>query len=392
MIPKRIDDIAEADIEALVEDAVSEGRQIEYKRDLPGGTDDAKREFLADVSSFANGTGGDLLYGIKAEDGVPKQVPGLKDFNADGDVLRLEQVIQNGIDPRIPGIRMQPVGEFDLGPVLIIRVPNSWTSPHMVTFKKWSRFFVRTDRGKQQMDVREIGAAFALSQALPERIRDFRDGRLGKVLAGETPVPLVANPRTVLHVIPLASLRSDFRIDLGRIPDHVRGIQTLDGTSMGGRFNLDGFVRYTGADADGPGYTGYCQVFRTGTIETVDAYLVRERDGRGLIPHVLFEENIARFLRGCLSGLHELDVPLPLVITASLTGVKGYEMAMVPGRMRFTSTPIDRDIVVLPDVLIEDYEADVPTVLRPIFDAIWNAAGWERSMNYTEEGRWEPEP
>jgi hypothetical protein len=26
--------------------------------------------------------------------------------------------------------------------------------------------------------------------------------------------------------------------------------------------------------------------------------------------------------------------------------------------------------------------------LRPLFDAVWNAAGWERSFNYDEKGKW----
>ena len=65
MIPKEFDTIGKEDIEALVANAVSEGRTIEYKEKLPGGTDDDRREFLADASSFANAGGGDLIYGIR---------------------------------------------------------------------------------------------------------------------------------------------------------------------------------------------------------------------------------------------------------------------------------------------------------------------------------------
>jgi hypothetical protein len=49
---------------------------------------------------------------------------------------------------------------------------------------------------------------------------------------------------------------------------------------------------------------------------------------------------------------------------------------------------IDRDMLLLPDVLIETYTPDMPTLLRPLFDAVWNAAGWERSINYDEKGKW----
>lgn len=56
--------IAEADLLALISNAVSEGRTIDYKRELPGNSDGEKKEFLADVSSFANTSGGDLIFGL----------------------------------------------------------------------------------------------------------------------------------------------------------------------------------------------------------------------------------------------------------------------------------------------------------------------------------------
>jgi len=37
---------------------------LDYKRDVPGESDQDKKEFLADISSFANATGGDLIYGV----------------------------------------------------------------------------------------------------------------------------------------------------------------------------------------------------------------------------------------------------------------------------------------------------------------------------------------
>jgi hypothetical protein len=36
----------------------------------------------------------------------------------------------------------------------------------------------------------------------------------------------------------------------------------------------------------------------------------------------------------------------------------------------------------------KSYTPNMPTLLRPVFDAVWNAAGWERSFNYDENGKW----
>jgi len=53
-------------------------------RDLPSGSDADKKEFQADVTSFANAAGGDLVFGIeeKQDDqgrntGIPLRVVGL---------------------------------------------------------------------------------------------------------------------------------------------------------------------------------------------------------------------------------------------------------------------------------------------------------------------------
>lgn len=64
MIQKNIDEITEEDLQALIDNSVLESKSIEYKQSLPGNSDSEKKEFLADVSSFANASGGDLIYGI----------------------------------------------------------------------------------------------------------------------------------------------------------------------------------------------------------------------------------------------------------------------------------------------------------------------------------------
>ena len=60
-----LDSVTEAHLRALVSAGVAEGREIEFKLELPGGSDADKKEFLADVCSFANAGGGDILYGVK---------------------------------------------------------------------------------------------------------------------------------------------------------------------------------------------------------------------------------------------------------------------------------------------------------------------------------------
>jgi hypothetical protein len=220
MIGKSIDTIAVEDIKSLVANQVAENRTLEYKEQLPGNSDEEKKEFLADISSFANASGGDIIYGVSElrdengkTTGLPEAAKGLQG-NADAEIRRLESMLQDGLEPRIPGIRTVPIEGFTNGPVIIIRVPKSWNSPHMVVFKNWSRFFARNSAGKYQLDVTEIRSSFVASESLAERIRQFRADRIAKILADETPVSLAENSKIVLHVLPLESFSSGGSIDI----------------------------------------------------------------------------------------------------------------------------------------------------------------------------------
>jgi hypothetical protein len=61
---KPLDSIDENDLQDLIDHEVPEGKTIEYKKSLPGNKDKDKKEFLSDVSSFANAIGSKLLCPI----------------------------------------------------------------------------------------------------------------------------------------------------------------------------------------------------------------------------------------------------------------------------------------------------------------------------------------
>lgn len=164
MIQKPFDRIEKVDIDSLVANATEEGRNIEYKQALPGNADKQKKEFLADVSSFANASGGDLLYGVEEQrdgegkpTGIPTSVPGVPIPNADAEIRRLENIIRDGIRPRIAGVHLRTVDGFANGPVLLIRIQRSYALPHMVTFQEHSRFYARNSKGKYPLDVGKSG-------------------------------------------------------------------------------------------------------------------------------------------------------------------------------------------------------------------------------------------
>jgi hypothetical protein len=48
---------------------------------------------------------------------------------------------------------------------------------------------------------------------------------------------------------------------------------------------------------------------------------------------------------------------------------------------------IDRDSLLTPEMLVESFDCDPAEVMKPAFDAIWSAAGYEKCKNYDKEGQ-----
>lgn len=384
MIQKLLEYITDADVRSLIENGVREGRSIEYKRELPTNTDADKKEFLSDISAFANAAGGDIVYGIDAVDGVPVSAIGLSTFNEDQERLRLENSIRDGIEPRVPGLRLHTVPGFPNGPVLIVRVPQSWAGPHMVTYKGSSRFFSRGSAGKFPMDVSEIRSAFDASNEIPKRIKSWRDERLGKIMADSGPAPLDSNGILVAHLIPLSSFANPWKFAAEDLNGDGLFFPPLCESGYNRRLNMDGLLTFAQSNNARGHVTGYAQVFRSGIIEGVCARLINERDGARWIGSSWIETEVVRSVRSYLKSLNKLGVEPPFVFLLSALQVRGAYLS------HMDAEPIDRDLLCFPDVVIDSTSCDVPQTLRPIFDAVWNACGFLRSFNYDDSGNWKP--
>src|SRR5260370_21222992 len=141
---KPLAEIDESDLQMLVDDNVREGREVEYKEVLTIHTDEQKLEFLNDVSSFANASGGYLFYGIKEskEDaGRQIEVCGLKGDNPGKKAVDMENIIRTGLEPQLHGVSIHPISlpSHEGRVTITLYIPKSYASPHMV--KSSGRFF-----------------------------------------------------------------------------------------------------------------------------------------------------------------------------------------------------------------------------------------------------------
>lgn len=406
MIGKEFDAIGKEDIEALVKNAVCERRDLEYKQQLPGVSPEDTREFLADVSSFANAGGGDLIYGVRDKrdangqpTGIPEAADGLVGINADQEERGLLSKLRDGIDPRIPGVRIKHLDGFP-GTVIVLRVTKSWASPHVVKFRNSSRFYSRTSAGKHQLDVREIRAAFTASESLAEKMSAFRSDRVGKILAGQTPVPLTPpltpSPKLVLHLLPLRAFSEPTVVDLHAAQSAWEDVKPMGRPSQDGapRFNFNGLFSYGNSDNCGQAES-YVQLFRNGVIEAVCAKIATGK----LLFGIALEQELMRETQQYLKLQNRLGNGPPVFIAISVLCTKGAivvpEQRVSPIRDTFQSllaqhsiSAIDQDVLLAPEVLAEEEGIRIGDLLRPALDTIWQASGWPGSVGYAESGEW----
>lgn len=385
MISKRLEAIQETDLDALVANTVAEGKTLEYKRDLPGNTDGEKKEFLADVSSFANTSGGDVIFGVDETKGAPAAIPGIHFADQDADLRRLDSLLADGLDPRVR-YATRVVPRNGNPPVLVLRVERGWIGPHRVVFKGHDKFYARNSAGKYPMDVTELRSAFTLSSTVTEKVRGFRMDRVMKAISGDTPVPMVSGIHTILHSIPLESLVQPIQYDVLRFerePHRCRPLVVATGWDR--RINLDGVVTYSSSNN---GCLSYTQLFRNGIVEALESYWnAQEYQGKRVIPYAAFEQDLLNYLKTIFDIQKELGVSSPISVALTLTYTKGLEMAREVFSLEH-GYAIKEEHLILPETVVEDFETPPTQVLKPIFDLIWNACGYPSSKNFDRDGNW----
>lgn len=134
------------ELETLIMDGVEENIHLEYKStDALQNTEHYKKEIAKDVSAMANSAGGVIIYGIKEfgsgeKKHLPEKITPVKRSVISKEWL--DQVISNGISPKIDELRIYPIPLEQVDEVVyVVEIPQSSTA-HQNTkdFKYYKRY------------------------------------------------------------------------------------------------------------------------------------------------------------------------------------------------------------------------------------------------------------
>ena len=194
---------------------------------------------------------------------------------------------------------------------------------------------------------------------------------------------MVKGAKVVLHISPIGP--SVQGLVLGsEIARKLRGplVSPIYETGYNPGYNFDGIITYSPGETAGLA-GAYLQLFRSGCLETVNHRVLQHN----VIPGETFERGVIESLPGYLEALEILDIAPPVFVMLSFVGVSGFRMA--PPGSEYTKA-LDRDMLVCPEVLIEDFTSEVEAEMKQAFDMVWNAVGWAESPNY-RGNKWIPD-
>ena len=392
MLPNNLNNTTEESLNSLVTDKVSERRTVEFKLTLPGSSDEDKKEFLSDVSSFANTVGGDVVYGIKSENGVAIEVCGIEIDDVDGEKLRLESIISSGLRPRIE-ISLEDIKLASNKYVIVIRVKQSFIAPHRVVFKRSDRFYARNSAGKYDLDVEQLRSLFLQSSAVEEEVKNFHIKNLLEIGSGEGLIPVVGDSKVVIHIIPRESFLLKVNISQNQInslsdPEVYKPMDSVNGWDVL-RVNLRGWK--SASILSSVGISSYLQVLRNGVIESVSGGMLSyNQTEEKKVYTYLFEKEIINNVDRCLRLLNLITINCPVYVFITLLNVKGFNLSYSQNRSggRIYDNSIPKNVINLPEAVFENFEQNVASTLKPSLDILWNACGIDGSLNFDADGNW----
>ena len=311
-------------------------------------------------------------------------------IDPDAEVLRLQDILLNGLEERLIGVQIKSIQLKDACHVIVIRVPQSLNGPHRV--KTNQHFFLREGPRKRQMNIPEVRNDFIKLHSNANRLKDFRIERISRILAGETPVPLFEGAIAVLHFLPFNAVNTD--TTLFTTGNH-RNLPVLSASYPSfHRLNIDGIFSARNVTENGCG--AYTQLYRNGYIEAVRVFttLLPERNFYNIASRA-YEEEIIEFYQKLLPEFETMGASPPVVFFLSILkaksatlGINLSERVYLDGDQGF----FDRNTILIPDLLISDFTHPAEQVLKPAFDLVWNAAGITHSWNFDKNGNWKARP
>lgn len=227
---------------------------------------------------------------------------------------------------------------------------------------------------------------------------DFHSQRIAKIVGGKGAVAILASPKIIFHLSPTSILnKHSSKADVTQ--NNTSWQMALKPMCVNGwdhGHNKDGVFNFKAYKPEA-GVATYVQLFRDGKIEVVDATGMAFAD-RSILESLIEKEIIESAMTYLKYFEENLHYNYPFLLQITLTGINGFKTGGAHKlinpyeKERLLSLSYADDDLILPCIKIDRHvsQPELCKELRPMFDRLWQATGWPRSMSYDENGTWNP--
>jgi hypothetical protein len=368
MFNKPFDNINIDDINFLIENAVPEGTSIDYKEQLHLDSREQRKEFAADVTSFANTNGGYLVFGVSENEGVINEINGEVFSNIDHLKQKIENLLRDMVEPRMNGLQMKAIEINAEKSIFIIRIQRSFSGPHIVRGRE---FYGRNTSGKYQLEYNEIKRRFLENEGLYKEIQDFHLERLFKVKADEGYLRLAPGPTIMLNVLPLSAFGFDASVlDLGSPYDE--DFAPLYQAGVDYHIGFEGIGWRTTIQHQ---CYGYHHINRRGIVEIVDRGILRIiGEGQRITINIpMIEQKLNEVANKIARNYLRYGVEGPFVLRFALLDVG--QAVFINQNGEVTQYNILQNDLLFPSMIINDF-SEFRSFSSQVGDLLYNAAGY----------------
>lgn len=387
-----LQELTEAHLQELAKREIQEGPRLDYKLALPANKGE-KKELARDVAAFANAYGGYLIFGIREEEGVARELVGVEG-DPDRNVTDLENAIRDRTEPPVE-VQTVAVPLENGRHILVMEVPRSLNAPHMAD----GRFYRRSGRSSAPMHYMDIRRAFAEQGDAVRKLRERLSRWIGDLERGYGPVDWVEAPALYLYAASIPAFDTGFMRVFG--PEDQHRVESLAMMQDGGRpeFSADGLLVSRVRES--------CQAFALLTPEgellygagpLVACEFAQESRPPYLLVHKVQSVTI-EVLGKNLPRLRALGFEAPCYVALALARAKGYRLRDENPHRFSSERPVRRPLLLFDQILLEEdarvvgqrigdhqtWEANQriwrerAARLKPILDRLYQAAGAEQS-------------
>ncbi len=393
MFDKTLAEITAQDINNLITNQVTEGQNLEFKREAWDRKDEGVREMLRDISAMANGYGGYIIVGIEEEKQTGRALQLVGVPNAEEERDRIMACCLATLHPRIIGFGIRTL-EFEKGKnIILIKVPDS-LNLHQITFGGLYQFWKRHDRQKNRMSVDEIKDAILKNSSGTEQAEKLLAKR-------KAAVEKTGGSKMLLCAVPLKLENELFKIDNSQLRELLRhsNNERRDGwhfnfpysqtaPSINGLKVSSDKIQYLELYRNGY-FEGMVEIAEGRNIETAD---VRDEGGKVVKQERFRNIAIIEYVYSFIKRLKEISQLLgyesPYTIQVTLFGINGVVLPQFHHRsIGFNQTrPWSEINLELPPLTFENISPEI--IAKELTDRIWQAFGYEHEP-YFKNGQFD---